>query len=348
VTLAAVLALPAFDTLLVMLGRLLHRQNPFLPDKTHLHHRLMDLGLSHKAVVSTLYVTMAGFGILAWAVRGWEEWRQTAAVLLAGTGVYGLVFLCQRGGVRFRAPGGTRRHGNRVTVRPMRYLTEWAKKRTPAMSWILGAGLCVPVAAAAAVPGEAGAAAFAIALVVALLFPWRSAPRQTSLGAGLMYALCFAVFGILNLLSGGTPWIRVYLAAYSGIVLMWVLLKVKDWSPQQGVMEATGIEALLIGISLLVPLAVIHATGTGEGARDAILAACLESVPLLLALKILVRKQVRRLPVLAATLLLPLLLVGVRGLWVRNVTAPSLLSHVPARTAQSTVLCTPSAKVKLR
>ncbi|MBP2690180.1 MAG: UDP-GlcNAc:undecaprenyl-phosphate GlcNAc-phosphate transferase [Deltaproteobacteria bacterium] len=70
VTIVTVLALPAFDTLVVMLSRLLRWQNPFLPDKTHLHHRLMELGLSHTAVVSTLYATMAGFGYLAWAVRG--------------------------------------------------------------------------------------------------------------------------------------------------------------------------------------------------------------------------------------------------------------------------------------
>ncbi len=348
VTLAVVLALPAFDTLLVMLRRLLHWQNPFLPDKTHLHHRLMELGLSHTAVVSVLYATMAGFGFLAWAVRGWEEWKQTAAVLLACGGVNGLVFLCRCGGVRFRARGERDRPGGRDNGRRMHRLTEWASKSVPGTTWLLGAGLCVPVVAVASIPGEVGAVAFAIACFVCLLYPWRSPRLQGPVCSGLMYAAGFSVFGILNLLSSGTPWIRVYLAAYSGVVLVWIFLKMEVWSPHNDVLYATGFETLMIGISLFVLFVGIRATGIGEGARNAILMACLEAVPLLIALKILVRKQAPRLSVIAATLLLPLFLVGVRGLLVREVTVPFFLSPSPSHAAHSTVLSKVPAEGKTR
>jgi UDP-GlcNAc:undecaprenyl-phosphate GlcNAc-1-phosphate transferase len=348
VTLATVLALPAFDTLFVMLRRLLRWQNPFHPDKTHLHHRLMELGLSHTAVVSTLYTAMAGFGFLAWAVRGWEEWKQTSAVLLAGAGVYILVFLCQSAGVRFRAPGEPCRPGDRGNGRPMHRLSDWVTKSLPEVSWFIVAGLCVPVVAAAAIPGEAGAAAIAIACFVALLFPWRTPRSQTSICSGLMYVACFTVFAILNLLSKGTPWIRIYLAAYSGVILVWVVFKMQAWSTHKVAMHATGFETLLIGISLFVPFVGIPAIGIGEGARNAILAACLESVPLLMALKILVRKQAQRKFVLATTLLLPLLLVGVRGLWVREMSVPFHRSVIPSYAVPSTLPCTPPAEEKTR
>jgi len=341
VTLATVLALPAFDTLFVMLRRLLRWQNPFHPDKTHLHHRLMELGLSHAAVVSILYATMAGFGFLAWAVRGWEEWRQTAAVLLAGAGVYGLVFLCQRAHVIPWPRGGTRRAGGLDQRRTMHVLSEWAGKCVPAMPWIIVAGFSVPVVAAAAIPGDAGAAAFAIAGFVALLFPWRSPRPQSSICSGLMYVACFTVFAIMNLASKRTPWIRVYLAAYSGFILAWVVLKMQAWSSHKVAMHATGFETLLIGVSLFIPFVGIPATGIGEGARNAILASCLESVPLLMALKILARKRTPRMSLLAATLLLPLLLVGVRGLWDRDMNASFILSPVPSHAANSSVTCTP-------
>jgi hypothetical protein len=163
-----------------------------------------------------------------------------------------------------------------------------------------------------------------------------------------MYAACFSMFGILNLLSRGTPWIRVYLAVYSGVVLVWVFLKMQVWSPHKDVLYATGFETLLIGISLFVPFVGIPATGIGEGARNAILMACLEAVPLLMALKILVRKQAPRLSVIAATLLLPLLLVGVRGLWLRDVTFPFSLSPGPSHAAHSTVLSTAPVEEKAR
>lgn len=43
----AVLAIPVFDTLRVMLGRISRGASPFAPDKTHLHHAFIDYGFHH-------------------------------------------------------------------------------------------------------------------------------------------------------------------------------------------------------------------------------------------------------------------------------------------------------------
>lgn len=43
---ASTLLIPLFDVVHVVLMRLRHHKNPFLPDKTHIHHRLMSLGLT--------------------------------------------------------------------------------------------------------------------------------------------------------------------------------------------------------------------------------------------------------------------------------------------------------------
>ena len=43
----AVLAVPVFDTLRVMFTRIFRGVSPFRPDKTHLHHLLLDLHFSH-------------------------------------------------------------------------------------------------------------------------------------------------------------------------------------------------------------------------------------------------------------------------------------------------------------
>ncbi len=42
-----VLAFPLLDTLRVFIIRVLQGRSPFSPDRNHLHHRLLDLGLSH-------------------------------------------------------------------------------------------------------------------------------------------------------------------------------------------------------------------------------------------------------------------------------------------------------------
>lgn len=43
----AVLAIPVFDTVRVMLGRVFRGVSPFHPDKTHLHHAFIDYGFHH-------------------------------------------------------------------------------------------------------------------------------------------------------------------------------------------------------------------------------------------------------------------------------------------------------------
>ena len=47
--------LPVFDTLLTMLRRFLNRRGIFSPDRGHLHHILLDAGISHQRVVFGLY-----------------------------------------------------------------------------------------------------------------------------------------------------------------------------------------------------------------------------------------------------------------------------------------------------
>ncbi|MCD7861055.1 MAG: undecaprenyl/decaprenyl-phosphate alpha-N-acetylglucosaminyl 1-phosphate transferase [Oscillospiraceae bacterium] len=59
------LALPLFDTLYAVIRRLLHGQNPMTPDRGHLHHRLIDHGLSQKQAVAVLYSLSAMLGLTA-------------------------------------------------------------------------------------------------------------------------------------------------------------------------------------------------------------------------------------------------------------------------------------------
>lgn len=50
-----ILAVPVFDTLFVMGKRLLSGKGLFSPDRTHIHHRFMGLGLGHKSTVILVY-----------------------------------------------------------------------------------------------------------------------------------------------------------------------------------------------------------------------------------------------------------------------------------------------------
>lgn len=59
------LALPLFDTAFAIIRRLVRGQNPMKPDRGHLHHRLIDHGLSQKQAVAVLYSLSAMLGLTA-------------------------------------------------------------------------------------------------------------------------------------------------------------------------------------------------------------------------------------------------------------------------------------------
>ena len=59
------LALPLADTTFAFFRRILRGQSPFHPDRGHLHHRLLDMGMSQKQAVALMYGISAVLGIAA-------------------------------------------------------------------------------------------------------------------------------------------------------------------------------------------------------------------------------------------------------------------------------------------
>ena len=60
-----VMGIPILDVAWAIIRRLWYGQSPFKADKSHLHHRLLDIGLSQKQSVLVLYGISAVFGFTA-------------------------------------------------------------------------------------------------------------------------------------------------------------------------------------------------------------------------------------------------------------------------------------------
>jgi len=60
-----VLAVPIIDTFWVIVRRLSSGRSPFSPDRGHIHHRLLDLGLSHRSTVLLIYLVCATLGLMS-------------------------------------------------------------------------------------------------------------------------------------------------------------------------------------------------------------------------------------------------------------------------------------------
>jgi UDP-GlcNAc:undecaprenyl-phosphate/decaprenyl-phosphate GlcNAc-1-phosphate transferase len=65
-----ILAVPIVDMSAVILARLSQGKSPFSADKRHLHHRLLNAGLSHRWTVLFIYCLTLWVGSLALAVAG--------------------------------------------------------------------------------------------------------------------------------------------------------------------------------------------------------------------------------------------------------------------------------------
>jgi UDP-GlcNAc:undecaprenyl-phosphate GlcNAc-1-phosphate transferase len=60
-----VLGVPIIDTFWIIVRRVTQGGSPFTPDRSHIHHRLLDLGLSHRDTVLVIYGICAALGIVA-------------------------------------------------------------------------------------------------------------------------------------------------------------------------------------------------------------------------------------------------------------------------------------------
>lgn len=95
----AVLAIPVFDTVRVMLGRICRGESPFHPDKTHLHHAFIDYGFHHLETALLeiiLNMMIVGFWWLLYKSHLSEQW-QLYGVIAAGIAVsFGLYWMLGR------------------------------------------------------------------------------------------------------------------------------------------------------------------------------------------------------------------------------------------------------------
>lgn len=66
----AILIIPLFDTLRVFSIRIFSRRSPFSPDRNHIHHILLDRGMTHKSVSFTLIAVNVFFVAIAYFLRG--------------------------------------------------------------------------------------------------------------------------------------------------------------------------------------------------------------------------------------------------------------------------------------
>jgi UDP-GlcNAc:undecaprenyl-phosphate GlcNAc-1-phosphate transferase len=102
-----VLGVPIIDAFWIIVRRLAEGRSPFSPDRGHLHHRLLDVGLSHRQTVLLIYGLCVLLAVLALFLTGSTQIYAFAAVFVASGFV---LFALDRGGF-----GSSGRRGSPAT-----------------------------------------------------------------------------------------------------------------------------------------------------------------------------------------------------------------------------------------
>jgi UDP-GlcNAc:undecaprenyl-phosphate/decaprenyl-phosphate GlcNAc-1-phosphate transferase len=89
-----VLGVPIIDTFWVIVRRVSGGRSPFSPDRGHIHHRLLDLGLSHRSTVLLIYAICTTLGVVSLLASA----EAVLYAFLGGVVAFGLaLFLIARG-----------------------------------------------------------------------------------------------------------------------------------------------------------------------------------------------------------------------------------------------------------
>jgi UDP-GlcNAc:undecaprenyl-phosphate/decaprenyl-phosphate GlcNAc-1-phosphate transferase len=87
----AALGVPIIDTLLAMVRRFLEKRPLFSPDRGHIHHRLLDMGITHRRAVLIIYGVTVMLCVCAISIALGRNWQVGVAVLGISAVLFGLI-----------------------------------------------------------------------------------------------------------------------------------------------------------------------------------------------------------------------------------------------------------------
>ena len=85
------LGVPIIDTLLAMVRRVLEHRPIFSPDRGHIHHRLLDMGITHRRAVLIIYGVSVALCVGAIGIALGRSWQVGAAILGVSAVLFGLI-----------------------------------------------------------------------------------------------------------------------------------------------------------------------------------------------------------------------------------------------------------------
>ncbi len=245
-----ILGLPVLDTLTVMVRRIVEGRSPFAADRSHLHHRLLNAGLSQPQAVTLIYAAQSLLILLAWLLRYSADAVVLGVYLLFAAAVlFGLCRLVRyRQGHALRHPAagsGPPALDSEPLWRPSRLL-----RGTPfvLLSLAVPATLFLGALVVGPVSRDIGSLA-GILLVPVLLAPWLKPRLRSYLDRLTLYVVAVVVVYLVTGTPGLAEWSHAILALFAAIGVLTAIWVRFAWINFQ----VTSLDLLILLIALVVP-----------------------------------------------------------------------------------------------
>lgn len=250
------LGLPVLDTTMVILLRLRAGKSPFSPDRNHIHHRLLSLGLRHNEAVAIMYVVQAIMVFSAPVLRFQSDSLVVAWYLALCTFCIVAFALVRRLGWQFhRAPGNAL---EAAAPQGARRVSAWPQIRARLVElWLpltvqgLVAAYLIASAISAGRPSaDIGITALVLTgmMVVALAFSRRSWAIVLVRGGAYVAALLVTYMTVVVDPNGwfSGQWVNAGVIALAAAVGLTIYLQ------KRGVFEVTTLDLLIALVAVVV------------------------------------------------------------------------------------------------
>jgi UDP-GlcNAc:undecaprenyl-phosphate GlcNAc-1-phosphate transferase len=164
-----IVGIPLLDTLLVMLLRWRAGKSMFAPDRNHIHHKLLSIGLWHHEAVSIIYVAQTLLVTLAFALR-FDSDTLVTSVYLGTCALFVLAFRTAQGAKWFagRKQGAPLFEGTFIPVFSAETRARALQIIVSGLEWLIAAYLLISAFVLTRVSIDIGLAAMAAALVLTI------------------------------------------------------------------------------------------------------------------------------------------------------------------------------------
>jgi UDP-GlcNAc:undecaprenyl-phosphate GlcNAc-1-phosphate transferase len=260
------LGLPILDTAMVILLRLKSGQSPFAPDRNHIHHKLLSIGLLHHEAVGIIYAVQALIVFSAALLRFEADWL-VITWYLAICAICVTAFLSvRRMGWRFHgsAPAAPQAMATATLTTNRAATGAWQSLRALLERWslaLVGTAVVAYLVAGAIVAGQPTTDLWLAALFLSGALPVVFLLRRTwfvqLVRAGAYSAALIVTYLAVFVNSEGWfagPW------ANAGIVLLSIVVGLAIYLQERGEFEITTLDVLIV----IVAVAVITAPIAGD------------------------------------------------------------------------------------